>query len=124
MPPKQIGGRPTGPSPATGGPLHAVVCPYCGAPNDLRMLNSQQLLDTGSGVTCDKCNWTAQVTQIQQVVFVSLRQDPTKRSAAPPPQVARQATTISPSQAARMAGAAPPRLVGGVRRGLVPRGRR
>jgi hypothetical protein len=117
MPPRQLpGARPPGPMPTTSGPIHAVVCPYCGNQNDLRDLQSQQLLDTGSGVVCDKCHMTAEVAQIVPVTFVSLR--PSNKGMARPAAVPRAASTISVQRATALAGgvSGPRMLPPGLRR--------
>ena len=118
MPPRQLppGARAPGPAPISSGPIHAVVCPYCGQANDLRDLQSQQLLDTGSGVVCDKCHMTALVTQIVPVTFVSLR--PSNKGMARPADMPRPATTISAQRASALAGGVSgrPALPPGMRR--------
>jgi hypothetical protein len=38
--------------PTVNGPVHHVPCPHCGRRNDLRELDSQNLLDTGSEIIC------------------------------------------------------------------------
>lgn len=110
------GARPPGPMPTSSGPIHAVVCPYCGQANDLRDLQSQQLLDTGSGVVCDKCHMTAEVAQILPVTFVSLR--PSTKGVARPSSMPRQASTISVQRASALAGgvSGPRALPPGLRR--------
>lgn len=118
MPPQRQlpGARPPGPMPTSSGPIHSVVCPYCGQQNDLRLLQSQRLLDTGSGVVCDKCHMTAEVAQIVEVTFVSLR--PSKKGMARPAAVPRQSSTISVQRAAALAGGVSgrPALPPGMRR--------
>jgi hypothetical protein len=118
MPPQRQlpGARPPGPMPTSSGPLHAVVCPFCGQQNDLRTLKEQRLLDTGSGVVCDKCHMTAEITQILDVTFVSLR--PSNKGMARPAAVPRQATTISTQRASALAGGVSgrPALPPGMRR--------
>lgn len=55
------------------GPVNRVPCPNCGNATDLRELQSQQLLDTGSRVTCDKCQRVMEVVGIQMVQVIAVR---------------------------------------------------
>jgi len=70
-------------TPVVGGPIHSVPCPHCGAPNDLRELQGQNLLDTGHNIICASvdgnrnqrhCGRVFQVTRIQPIVYVQVRQ--------------------------------------------------
>lgn len=82
------------------GKIHAVPCPYCGKAQDLRELQSQQLLDTGHGVVCDMCHRRSEVAAIQTTTVVGLR--PASGAPVLPVGSPRQATTISPQQAQRL----------------------
>lgn len=102
---KQLPGRSGGrhqQQPTTNGPINAVPCPHCGAPNDFRHLSSQQLLDTGAEVSCDKCKRLMKVAGMQtvQVILVRRVDAPAPRQEAP----ARDARTISPGVLNRLLG--------------------
>ena len=65
--------------PTVNGPVHGVPCPHCGRTNDLRELDSQNLLDTGAEIVCSAldgtpsgghCGRLFQVVRIQAVKFV------------------------------------------------------
>lgn len=90
----------------TNGPIHAVICPHCGHPNDFRDLNSQQLLDTGHTMFCDRCRRVMEVSRIAQVVVVTVRQagrnHAAPRTLLPAARPARQATTLSPAATRRL----------------------
>ena len=58
--------------PQTAGPVDRVPCPYCGKNNDLRELQGQQILDTGSGVICDHCHRRMLVAGIRTVTVVAV----------------------------------------------------
>lgn len=84
-----------------GGAVHAVPCAWCGHGNDLRDLDAQSLLDSGSEYDCDRCGHINQVLKIQTVKQVLVRQHPTKHGAAKRHTAPQQATTIHPSQVNR-----------------------
>lgn len=88
--------------PTTNGPINAVPCPHCGNPTDFRNLASQQLLDTGSEVSCDKCGRLMRVAGLQQIQVVVVRRvnGPAPRQEAP----ARDARTIAPGALGRLLG--------------------
>lgn len=73
------------------GPIDRVPCPHCGKPNDFRVLQDQQLLDTGHQVFCDHCGYSCEVTQISHLTLVAVRKDPSgkRRAAGPRRQVAQ-----------------------------------
>jgi hypothetical protein len=58
------------------GPIDRVPCPHCNKPNDFRVLESQQLLDTGHQCFCDYCGYSMLVTQIATVKLVAVAKDP------------------------------------------------
>lgn len=63
--------------PATGttsGPLHAVPCAHCGAKQDARELDAQQLIETGQGLVCDNCKRTSTIVGVRQTKVIVLRQ--------------------------------------------------
>lgn len=64
----------------TGGRIHQVVCPWCGAANDLRGVgpDGSNLLDNGSEFDCDQCRHIYLVVKIEKPTVVSVRQHPTK----------------------------------------------
>lgn len=68
---------PTQQQPSVHGPIDKVPCPSCGRPNDFRILESQQLLDTGHEVFCDHCGYSMIVTGIRQVKYVVVARNPT-----------------------------------------------
>lgn len=102
MPPRQLPG-PQQPR-VSGGPVQSVVCPSCGSPNDLRELQAQQLMDTGSEVECDKCKSLCIIVAIQPITYVTVRPTGRRATSAQPHQPLRQATTISQAQAQRLLG--------------------
>lgn len=63
------------------GPIDSVPCPHCGRRQDFRILQSEQLLDTGHQLFCDFCKRSQEVTQIQTVTFVAVRKDPSGKVA-------------------------------------------
>lgn len=72
--------------PQTGGPIDRVVCPHCGKTNDFRDLQSQQLMDTGSGVECDHCHRHMRIAAIRTVTLVAVVAiTPSGELAAPAP---------------------------------------
>jgi hypothetical protein len=71
---------------------------------DLRELQSQQLMDTGSEVECDKCKSLCLIAAIQQLTYVTVRPTGRRAASAAPQQPLRQATTISQAQAQRLLG--------------------
>lgn len=98
------------------GPIDSVPCPWCGQPNDFRMLAEQQLLDTGHRCFCDHCGMSMEVAAVRPVTIVAVRQDP-KGGRAQPRGVGPGA---QPGQ--RQMGqpqAAPKRGIGGFVRGLL-----
>lgn len=64
------------PGKAVRGPIDRVPCPHCGKPNDFRVLQDQQLLDTGHQVFCDYCGYSCEVVQITRPTLVAVRKDP------------------------------------------------
>jgi len=105
MPPRQLPGpqQPQQPR-VTGGPVQSVPCPSCGTSMDLRELQAQQLMDTGSEVECDKCKYLCMIVGIQPLTYVTVRPTQRRAAAAQPTQPLRQATTISQAQAQRLLG--------------------
>jgi hypothetical protein len=80
MPNRQLPGQQS--SPVLTGMVERVPCPHCGKTNDFRHLQEQQLLDTGSTVTCDArdakgaiigCGKLMQVAAVRQVLVVAVR---------------------------------------------------
>jgi hypothetical protein len=71
---------------------------------DLRELQAQQLMDTGSEVECDKCKYLCIIVAIQPIVYVTVRPTRRRSASAQPQQALRQATTISQAQAQRLLG--------------------
>ena len=63
------------PLPTRQGPIDRVPCPWCGKPNDFRLLQEQMLLDTGHRCDCDYCHQSMEVAAIRPVVMVAVRQD-------------------------------------------------
>ena len=76
-----------GPRPETGGPLHAVPCPYCGHKLDFRELKVQDgdTLYRGSEISCEACNMMSIVTMVMPVTFVKLRPTGQRANIEPPP---------------------------------------
>lgn len=73
MPPKQ---QPHTPKAISGGPLHAVICPSCGHPNDFRELlisGGETTVYTGAEVSCDACDMISVVARVQPITFVTLK---------------------------------------------------
>lgn len=103
MPQRQLPAGPQAPR-ITGGAVQAVMCPSCGKAMDLRELQAQQLMDTGSEVECDHCHYICQIVGIQPVTYVTVRPIGRRAATGQPQQPIRQATTISPAQAQRMLG--------------------
>jgi hypothetical protein len=97
---KQLPGQ--GLPPTTNGPIEAVRCPHCGKPNDMRILQQQQLLDTGHDVECDHCNRIMEVVGMRQVTVIVVRKSGRRPGQAAPAQHARPATTLSPAQTRRL----------------------
>jgi hypothetical protein len=58
----------------TQGPLHAVPCAHCGAPQDARVLDEQKLIEVGQGMICDNCNKTSVIAGVRQTKVIVLRQ--------------------------------------------------
>lgn len=84
------------------GTVNAVPCPHCGHKNNFTELESQQLLDTGHEVACDKCHRMMEVCQIALVKVIGVRAADGVESQSPHNQPARQAFTLSPEQARRL----------------------
>lgn len=104
----------------TRGTIDAVICPHCGKPNDFRMLDEQQLLDTGHVMDCDHCGQFMQVQRIAMLKVISVRQTapPPRRAPgqAPHPQLRvrnQQQLGQQQAQPRRGIGAAINRLLGG-----------
>lgn len=64
----------------TGGRINQVRCPWCGHPNDFRGVDASMLVDKGSEFDCDKCHYVMQVTNVEQVKVISVRQHPDIRT--------------------------------------------
>ncbi len=88
--------------PTTHGPVDQVPCPHCGKPNDLRELDSQQLLDTGHEIVCGPlegrppighCGRVFTVAGIRMVKVIVVR-----------PSQAQPRRQLAPSQPARTIG--------------------
>lgn len=60
----------------THGFLHAVPCPHCGQPNDMREIHEMmgQGFEPGLKASCDHCHRNMQVTAVQPTVVVHVRQ--------------------------------------------------
>jgi hypothetical protein len=56
------------------GVVHAVPCPWCKHPNDLRDLKEQMLVEKGARIDCDKCKRISEVDAIDNRPRVILRQ--------------------------------------------------
>lgn len=105
----QRGQRQTPPS--TNGPVHAVHCPHCGRPNDLRELDSQNLLDTGSEIVCSPvegqrntghCGRVFIVTRIQMIKAIQVV--PSNRQPRQGAPAAQPARTVAPGFLQRLLG--------------------
>lgn len=70
MPPKQIPGQA---HPTVAGAIDGVPCPHCGKKNDLRNLESEQLLDTGHQMFCDYCQRSMEVVSMRVVKVITVR---------------------------------------------------
>lgn len=60
--------------PTVNGPVNRVPCPHCGRPNDLRELDVQNLLDTGSDIVCgpvDRAQNTGHCGRMFQIVGIA-----------------------------------------------------
>lgn len=57
--------------PTVNGPVHHVPCPHCGRPNDLRELDSQNLLDTGAEIICSSVDGSAGTGHCGRLFMVS-----------------------------------------------------
>ncbi len=97
--------------PTTNGPVHAVVCPHCGRPNDLRELDSQNLLDTGSEIVCSPlegerdtghCGRVFIVVRIQMIKAVVVT--PSARPARHVAPAAQPARAVAPGFLQRLLG--------------------
>lgn len=102
---KLLGGprqAPPQPKPWVRGTVNEVPCPHCSHKNNFTELDSQQLLDTGHRVACDKCHLMMEVCQIVIVKVVGVRAAEGRESQSPHNQPARQAFTLSPAQARRL----------------------
>ena len=58
----------------TNGPIDRVPCPHCGKNNDFRELQSQQIMDTSSDVSCDFCGRQMRIAAIRTVTFLAVVQ--------------------------------------------------
>jgi len=56
------------------GPLHAVPCAHCGAPQDLREADKDMLVEVGRGCVCDHCNRTSEIVGVREIKVVVMRQ--------------------------------------------------
>ena len=66
---------------ATSGAIHRVPCPHCGRPNNFRDLRPMDGagwgsygLEPGAVISCDSCGKRMQVTGVQDVTVVTVRQ--------------------------------------------------
>lgn len=83
--------------PVTQGPMHAVPCPHCGAPNDFRELESHKA-EPGDTAACDACDGVMQITAMQPVTIVRVRKIERKMAR----QRVGQATTIGQGQVRKL----------------------
>jgi hypothetical protein len=97
--------------PTTSGPVDAVRCPHCGRGNDLRDLDSQNLLDTGNDITCEPheglantghCGRVFTVVAIRMVKLVVVRASTAQ--ATRQVQAAPAARTVGPGIIRRLLG--------------------
>jgi predicted RNA-binding Zn-ribbon protein involved in translation (DUF1610 family) len=88
--------------PTTQGSIEQVPCPHCGKPNDLRELESQQLLDTGHEIICDHCGRLFDIVGIKHVKVVVVRASRNQPRRAEPEAAA--ATTIGAGVLQRLLG--------------------
>ncbi len=63
--------------------LHSVICPWCGKGNDMRGIDSTNLIDNGSEFDCDHCHHIFIVVKVEQVKLLTCVQHPTKVGLAP-----------------------------------------
>jgi len=59
-----------------GGPLHAVVCPHCGHPNDFRELliaGGETTIYNGAEISCDKCDMISVITKVMPITLIQWR---------------------------------------------------
>jgi hypothetical protein len=97
--------------PSVQGPVHQVPCPHCGRPNDMREIDAQNLLDTGSEFQCTPvdgqpntghCGRVFVVTRIANVKLVAVAPVHRQvRQGLPPAQPAR---TVAAGVLARLLG--------------------
>jgi len=93
----------------TQGPIDRVPCPWCSKPNDYRIMQSQQLLDTGGEHFCDYCGHSMIVVAIRTIEVVAVKRDPSgKRSQTP---TTRRAQAQAQQQARQLAGQPKPGLL-------------
>lgn len=82
------------------GPIHGVPCPWCGRPNDFKVVQEEigASLEAGLKASCDHCRHFIIVTKVVPVVVVEVRQSKdTSLAPAPPapgPQPGRSAPII------------------------------
>jgi len=88
--------------PTTHGPIEQVPCPHCGKANDLRELESQQLLDTGHELICDHCGLLFDIVGIKHIKVVIVR--PSKKQPRRAEPEAAAATTIGAGVLQRLLG--------------------
>ncbi len=62
----------TAPAKETTGASHSLACPHCGKLDDYRELLADDLLETGTVVTCDGCDREATVVQLAKTTLVAL----------------------------------------------------
>lgn len=75
------------PQQSTQGPIHKVPCPWCGKPNDFRVLADaesgpakdrsvsgwgSQGLEAGAKVDCDECGQFSKILAIEQITVIRL----------------------------------------------------
>jgi len=66
----------TTPKTTVSGSIDRVPCPWCGKPNDYRIMQSEQLLDTGNQHFCDHCGYSMEIVSMRTVELVTVRKDP------------------------------------------------
>lgn len=69
------------------GPIDRVPCPWCGKANDFRIMEQEQLLDTGGEHWCDYCGMSMEIVAIKTIQAVAVRKNP-KGGRAPQAQAA------------------------------------
>ncbi len=97
--------------PIVQGPVEQVPCPHCGRPNDMREIDSQNLLDTGSDFQCGPvdgqpntghCGRVFQVVRIRLVKLVAVI--PVQRAPRAELPAAQPARAVSPGVLRKLLG--------------------